>query len=93
MPDAYVTAHHLRDMLNEVPLEQLIAWSGEPGLLPRVPSGPERGKDWDRINSDALRELSLDRDMDISFSARTELTRRGEAQEAAPMEPAQRKLL
>ena len=29
-PDAYVTAHHLRDMLDLVGLEQLIAWSAEP---------------------------------------------------------------
>src|SRR5690606_36308473 len=34
MPDAYVTAHHLRDMLNEATVEQLLAWSAEPGLLP-----------------------------------------------------------
>ena len=27
MPDAYVTAHHLRDMLNMVSLDRLIAWS------------------------------------------------------------------
>ncbi len=27
MPDAYVTAHHLRDMLNEAPLETLLLWS------------------------------------------------------------------
>ena len=38
-PDAYVTAHHLRDMLNEASLEQLLEWSQEPGLLPRVPVG------------------------------------------------------
>lgn len=44
MPDAYVTAHHLRDMLNEASIDQLLAWSIEPGLLPRVPTGPDRGK-------------------------------------------------
>lgn len=44
MPDAYVTAHHLRDMLNEASLDQLIAWSAEPGLLPRVPTGLDRDK-------------------------------------------------
>jgi exodeoxyribonuclease X len=35
LPDAYVTAHHLRDMLNEVSLEQLLAWSSE-----ARPAGP-----------------------------------------------------
>ena len=43
MPDAYVTAHHLPDVLNEASLDQLIAWSAELGLLPRVPNGPDRG--------------------------------------------------
>ena len=43
-PDAYVTAHHLRDMLNEATVEQLLEWSREPGLLPRVPAGPARGR-------------------------------------------------
>jgi exodeoxyribonuclease X len=54
LPDAYVTAHHLRDMLNEASLEQLLAWSREPGLLARVPAGPDRGKPWDRLDADAL---------------------------------------
>jgi exodeoxyribonuclease X len=78
MPDAYVTAHHLRDLLNEASLEQLLAWSREPGLLPRVPAGPDRGKGWDRITVEALREFAQDRDVDVRFTAETELTRRGE---------------
>ena len=45
-PDAYVTAHHLRDMHNEASVEQLLEWSQEPGLLPRVPAGPARGRSW-----------------------------------------------
>jgi exodeoxyribonuclease X len=44
LPDAYVTAHNLWDMLNTVSAEQLLSWSEEPGLLPRVPAGPDRGK-------------------------------------------------
>ena len=77
MPDAYVTAHHLRDMLNQTSLEQLLAWSRQPGLLPRVPSGPDRGKNWDEVAIGALRELASDRDVDLRFSAETELARRG----------------
>ncbi|WP_122464995.1 DNA polymerase III subunit epsilon [Brevundimonas lutea] len=76
-PDAYVTAHHLRDMLNSVPVDTLIAWSGEPGLLPRVPHGPDRGRSWDTLDSKALDTLALDRDPDVRFSARTERARRG----------------
>ncbi|WP_438269955.1 hypothetical protein [Rhizobium beringeri] len=76
MPDAYVTAHHLRDLLNAESHEKLLAWSSQPGLLPRAPSGPDRGKAWDRVGQQALEELSQDRDVDIRFSAQTELVRR-----------------
>jgi len=34
LPDAYVTAHHLRDMLNAASLDQLLTWSREPGSCP-----------------------------------------------------------
>jgi exodeoxyribonuclease X len=93
MPDAYVTAHHLRDMLNEASLQQLLSWSSEPGLLPRVPSGPDRGKGWDQLGIAELRELSGDRDIDLRFSAATELVRRGDRQDVALIEPAQSRLL
>lgn len=75
---AYVTAHHLRDLLNEAFLEQLLIWSREPGLLPRIPAGPDRGKGWDRITVESLREFAEDRDVDVRFTAETELNRRGE---------------
>ena len=78
LPDAYVTAHHLRDMLNEASPEQLVAWSREPGLLPRVPAGPCRGRAWRELEGDALRSFTQDRDPDVRFSAECELRRRGE---------------
>lgn len=93
MPDAYVTAHHLRDLLNEASLEELLAWSLEAGLLPRVPAGPDRGKEWDRISLEALHALSDDRDTDVRFTAVTELARRGDDQALSAPEPAQRSLL
>lgn len=93
LPDAYVTAHHLRDLLNTASFEQLLAWSEEPGLLPRVPAGPDRGKTWDRLGSEALNAFLQDRDVDIRFSARTELARRGSIDEPDIDEPAQRTLL
>jgi exodeoxyribonuclease X len=92
LPDAYVTAHHLRDMLNEVSVEQLIGWSREPGLLPRVPVGPDRGKAFSALGSEALAALIRDRDIDVRFSAETELQRRGDAPTAAPREAAQQTL-
>ena len=91
-PDAYVTAHHLRDILNQHSPEQLIAWSQQPGLLPRVRSGPERGKSWEQISSDALAELARDRDIDTRFSAEQELKRRSGAKQKAPEQKAQKSL-
>jgi exodeoxyribonuclease X len=93
MPDAYVTAHHLRDMLNAASLEELLTWSREPGLLPRVPMGVERGKSWERLGDEALRALAQDRDVNIRFSAETELERRGLIQARNPAQPAQGTLL
>lgn len=77
-PDAYVTAHHLRDMLAEASVEQLLAWSREPGLLPRVPAGPARGRSWADLHDDALRAFAAERDADVRFSAQVEIRRRGE---------------
>lgn len=93
MPDAYVTAHHLRDMLNEASIEQLLVWSDEPGLLPRVPTGPERGRPWAGISADVLQAFAQDRDPNIRFSAQSELRRRGEIGDEAPAPPEQRTLL
>lgn len=93
MPDAYVTAHHLRDMLNAAPLEQLLAWSAEPGLYPRVPRGPERGMAWAALGLEPLRALARERDLDVRFSAETELRRRGEAVGARPGRPEAPRLL
>jgi exodeoxyribonuclease X len=94
MPDAYVTAHHLRDMLNETSLHQLLAWSAEPGPLPRVPVGPDRGKSWELASLNGVRELAVDRDVDVRFTAETELRRRGEIELETPTaEPAQASFL
>ncbi len=93
LPDAYVTAHHLRDMLNEVSLDQLLAWSREPGLLPRVPAGAQRGKAWRDLDSDTLLAFAEERDLDVRFSAETELRRRGEAGRDPPAPQAQARLV
>lgn len=93
LPDAYVTAHHLRDMLNTVSLDQLLDWSRQPGLLPRVPTGAHRGQPWSALADAALATLARDRDIDIRFSAETEIRRRsGQAATEGPG-PVQRTLL
>ena len=93
MPDAYVTAHHLRDMLNAVPLDQLLEWSSEPGLLPRVPTGPERGRYWRELEIENLHRLATDRDEDVRFSAANELRVRGEQVAPRPEPPRQGSLI
>ena len=75
-PDAYVTAFHLRDMLNEASLAQLIEWSRQPGLLPRVRFGTDRGKSWNEITEISLNGFLGDRDPDVRFTAETEIARR-----------------
>ncbi|WEK04736.1 MAG: DNA polymerase III subunit epsilon [Candidatus Devosia phytovorans] len=92
LPDAYVTAHHLRDMLNVVGPEQLITWSRQPGLLPRVRSGPERGKAWSALSASSLEDLARDRDIDTRFSAQTELRRRGDLEQEIPRQNSQQEL-
>ena len=84
MPDAYVTAHHLRDLLNCASLQDLVTWSREPGLLPRVPAGPCRGRLWSEIGEADLQGLAGERDVDVRFSARTEIKRRAGS---APLPP------
>jgi exodeoxyribonuclease X len=84
-PDAYVTAHLLRELLRLYPLERLIAWSEEPAVLVRVPFGKAtRGMRWTEVEDDFLLWV-LDRDFseDILHTARVELDRRRAAAEEA----------
>ena len=87
-PDAYVTAHHLRDMLSMASVTQLLSWSDLPALLVRVPTGPLRGRRWDELD-----DLTLDRvlagefgqNQDALYTAKHERDRR----EGAPSAPDQ----
>lgn len=92
-PDAYVTAHHLRDQLNAAGPETLLAWSAEPGLLPRVPQGPDRGRYWQELDDAVLERYAADRNEDVRFSARTALVARRGAQPVPPYRPSQGALL
>jgi len=92
-PDAYVTAHHLRDQLNEAGLEQLLAWSAEPGLLPRVPAGADRGRSWCELDDEVLHRYTTDRYEDVRFSAQTEAERRNGTASPSATNPVQGQLL
>lgn len=88
MQDAYVTAHHLRELSNSASIERFLQSSTEPGLLRRVPFRPDRGESWDRLRMDALQDYLRDRNADLRFDAQTELARRGEDGQANTDKPA-----
>lgn len=73
-PDAYVTAHLLRDMLMQpgVTVEQLIQWSSEPALLTKCNMGSWRGRRWAEVDEPSFFRWILDRDFDedLKFTAR-----------------------
>lgn len=54
LPDALVTAHILRELLRFATVEELISWTYEPALLPRVTFGRHRGCSWGEVPSDYL---------------------------------------
>jgi exodeoxyribonuclease X len=54
LPDAYVTAFILRELLELATVEELVAWTIEPVLLPRVTFGRYRGCRWDEVPVDYL---------------------------------------
>jgi exodeoxyribonuclease X len=80
-PDAYVTAFHLRDMLNEGhKIEHLVARSYQPALLITCHIGKERGKKWEDVDSGFLSwMLDKDFDEDALFTARHHLEERRKA--------------
>ena len=78
-PDAYVTAHHLRDMLALADVDQLLAWSAQPALLVRVPTGRSAAA-LGRVGREAARQVlsgEWGQNQDMLFTARTESARRG----------------
>lgn len=79
-PDAYVTAWLLRELLKNVSLQDLIAWSAEPKVYPRITFGKHRGAAWSEIPSDYLawlRDGQHQMEADWRHGAKVELARRG----------------
>jgi len=78
MPDAYVTAHLLCRLLREASVEDMLAWSAEPALLPTCTIGEWRGKKWSEIDEGFLQWMikkPVD-DRDLVWNAQHELKRR-----------------
>ena len=75
MPDAYVTAHLLREILKHASIEDLIRWTNEPVLLPKVTFGKHRGQPWIDIPPDYLQWVLRQQGMneDVLHTARYHL--------------------
>ena len=77
-PDAWVTAHLLVELLKETSVEQMMAWTKEPKLLPKVPFGKHRNSSWPDVPMDYLHWMvgQADMDPDVIWCAQQELHRR-----------------
>jgi len=77
LPDCRVTARILLRCLEASSVEQLVAWSNEPPLLPRVPMGKHRTKLWADVPTDYLEwVLRSEFEPAVAHTARVELQRR-----------------
>jgi exodeoxyribonuclease X len=77
LPDCHVTARILIRCLALASIEQLVTWSAEPPLLPRVPMGKHFGKPWSEVPTDYL-EWATRQDFDggVAHTVRVELAKR-----------------
>jgi exodeoxyribonuclease X len=76
-PDAYVTAHVLKALLQVTTANQMVRWAAEPRLLPRITFGKHKGP-WDKAPTDYLNWVvtKSDLDADTKWNAERELERR-----------------
>jgi len=73
-PDSYVGAHLLRRMLakGQFSVDQMVAISAEPAMLPRITFGKHKDSAWDEVPIDYLFWITdkSDMDEDVKFTAR-----------------------
>jgi exodeoxyribonuclease X len=71
LPDAYITAFILRELLQVASFEQLVEWTEKPALLRRVTFGKHRGSVWSEVPPDYLSWIidKSDMDEDVKFTA------------------------
>ena len=77
--DAYVTAWILMQLPDQVAIDDLLSWTKEPRLYPRLTFGKYRGLKWGEVPEDYLRWLSDGQhqlDGDWRHGAKVELKRR-----------------
>lgn len=78
-PDAYVTAHILKALLEAgATISEMALWTFEPPHLPTCPIGKWKGTRWDQIEAGYLRWMTGHPDMsqDLRWNAARELERR-----------------
>jgi exodeoxyribonuclease X len=78
LPDAIVTAYIMREALKHAKIADMIAWSEEPPLLPKIGFGKHRGEEWNVVPVDYL-EWIIDKsemDDDVKWNASREIERR-----------------
>lgn len=78
-PDAYVTAHILKALLEAGATGMdMVAWTQEPRLLPTCPIGKFRGKSWPEVETGFLNWMLQQASMeaDLKWNAQRELDRR-----------------
>ena len=81
--DACVTSWIFQALLKEASLQDMMAWSKEPALLPTCPIGEWRGKKWSDVDEGFLQWMikkPVD-DPDLVWNAQHELKRRWAAQD------------
>lgn len=78
LPDAYVTALVLEALCKSCRIEDMVQWTNEPSLLPRITFGKHRGLKWSDVPVDYLDWIvgKSEMDEDVKFTARHELKRR-----------------
>jgi len=71
LPDAYVTAAILRELLELATVEELVSWTQQPVLLPRVCFGKYKGLGWTELPLDYLEWIVEKSDLneDVKFTA------------------------
>jgi exodeoxyribonuclease X len=77
-PDAYATAHVLRQLLAHASVADLIAWTKEPAVIPRLPIGKQRGAKWSEVDAGFLEWMTRQATMehDLKWNAQREIDRR-----------------
>lgn len=66
-PDAYVTSHILARLLKKHPLAELLEWSSEVAMPPRINFGMHKGKKWVDAPIDYLEWLIFTSDFDADM--------------------------